>query len=341
MTRRAHIPHYTSGRLALCATMVVVVSILFPAASSSAARSPRASHKNASALKGAAALGVYTGPANSAGVVTFQSQIGHKVSYAMDFIDGESWSTISHPSDLSIWSSSGYKMIWGVPMLPNSGASLAVGAQGAYNGYYASLASALIAAGQGSAILRIGWEFNGNWFPWAAANHASQFVQYFRNIVTTMRAVPGEKFTFEWNPSRGDVNAGNLAQYWPGDKYVDYVGLSVFDVEWQTYPGQPAEFRQMLTEPDGLDWMAGFAAKHHKPMVIPELGLGWGKCSASGGSIAGPGQVCGGDDGAFVKEISRWIDTHNVFETTFWDYGTSTVTNKANTLTALRTAWGA
>lgn len=140
---------------------------------------------------------------------------------------------------------------------------------------------------------------------------------------------------------RGDVNAGNLAQYWPGNKYVDYVGLSVFDVEWQTYPGQPAEFHQMLTEPDGLDWMARFAATHHKPMVIPELGLGWGKCSASGGSIAGPGQVCGGDDGAFVKEISRWIDTHNVFETTFWDYGTSTVTNKANTLTALRTAWGA
>jgi hypothetical protein len=334
MTRRAPISRSTLASSLLLAALVIASTVL-PAGSASAAKPRHVAHKNVSAL------GVYTGPGNVAGVEAFQSQIGTKVGYVMDFLDGTSWQTISHPADLAVWSSSDYKMILGVPMLPNTGGTLAAGAQGAYDGYYATLGRALVAAGQESDILRIGWEFNGNWFPWAAANHAPQYVQYYRNIVTAMRAIPGANFKFEWNPSRGDVNAGNLALYWPGNKYVDYVGLSVFDEEWQNYPGQPAEFKQMLTEADGLNWMATFSAAHHKAMVIPELGLGWGKCSASGAAVTGPGQVCGGDDGVFVKQMSHWIDTHNVFETSFWDYGTSLVNNKPKTVTALRTSWAA
>jgi hypothetical protein len=334
MTRRALFSHVTLARLTLLAGLVAA-SITVPVASVSAVQASHPNHRNV------AALGVYAGPANTTGVANFETQIGHKVSYVMDFVNGDSWSTISDPSNLSTWSAAGYKTIWGVPMLPNFGGSLAKGAKGAYDSHYLSLARALVAAGQGSDIIRIGWEFNGIWFPWSAVNKASQFVQYYRNIVTAMRSVPGANFTFEWNPSRGDNGAGNLAQYWPGNKYVNYVGLDMFDVEWKTFPGQPAEFQQMLTESYGLNWLAQFAGTHHKPMVIPELGLGWGKCSTSGGPESGSGAVCGGDDGVYVKKMSHWINTHNVFETTFWDYGSSTVTNKADTLTALRTAWGA
>ena len=107
----------------------------------------------------------------------------------------------------------------------------------------------MVAAGQGSSIVRLGWEFNGIWFPWGAAGHAGQFVAYWRQIVTTMRAVPGLDFTFEWNPSRGDLGAGNLAAFYPGNKYVDYVGLDVFDVEWQSYPGAKAEFAHIKRAP--------------------------------------------------------------------------------------------
>ena len=39
--------------------------------------------------------------------------------------------------------------------------------------------------------------------------------------VTTMRSVPGSHFTFEWNPTRGDLGVGNLSQYYPGNRYVD------------------------------------------------------------------------------------------------------------------------
>ena len=79
----------------------------------------------------------------------------------------------------------------------------------------------MVSAGQGSSIIRPGWEFNGGWFPWAANGQAAAFVAYWQQIVTTMRSVPGQNFTFEWNPTAGDQGVGNLANYYPGNAYVD------------------------------------------------------------------------------------------------------------------------
>jgi hypothetical protein len=294
-------------------------------------------------LASGSVLGVYGGPEDPPSVSDFASTLGNHPRFAMDFLDGSSWSTIDDPAQLvSQWAPSGYTMIWGLPMLPNSGASLATGATGAYDGYFSTLANALVARGQGSAIIRIGWEFNGGWFPWAANGQASAFVQYWQQIVTTMRSAPGANFSFEWNPTRGDQGVGNLANYYPGDAYVNYVGLDVYDTEWGSYPGMPAEFQDMETQAYGLNWLASFSAAHGKPMVFPEWGLGWGTCSADGQPVNGSGQVCGGDDGVFINEMSQWIATHNVFEATFWDYGTSSVDqgSNPNTAAALRADFG-
>ncbi len=335
MVRRSLAP------LALAA-VVCTASLVVPAAG--AATAATSHHKRPTVNH--AALGVYAGPGNVAGVKSLQGQVGATLPYVMDFLDGSSWSAIAHPSttSLSAWSSLGYQTIWGVPMLPNSTGTLATGAKGAYNLYFASLAKALVAAGQGSAILRLGWEFNGFWFSWSAIGRTSQFIHYWRQIVTTMRSVPGAHFSFEWNPSRGDqFGAGDLGAYYPGNAYVSYVGLDVFDVEWQNYPGTAAEFSQMVNQPYGLNWLAGFSAQHHKPMVFPEWGLGWGKCSNRKPVNVSTGAVCGGDNSVFVKSMSQWCSTHNVFEATFWNYGTSQVTVSRNprTVGALRRYWGA
>jgi len=277
----------------------------------------------------AEALGVYAGPGNVQGVRTFGAEVGNNVHYAMDFINGSSWRTISDPIQQSVWQSQGYSMIWGVPMLPTSGGSLTKGATGAYDTYFATLAQRLVAGGQGNSIIRMGWEFNGFWFPWGGNGHAGQFVQYWRHIVTTMRSTPGAHFKFEWNPTRGDQGVGDLASYYPGNAYVDYVGLDVFDVEWQSYPGARAEFASIKTEPYGLDWLAAFSAKHHKPMVFPEWGLGWGTC-ARGAPVTGSAAVCGGDNPTFINDMTHWFATHNVFEATYWDYGSSSVSTVHN-----------
>ena len=291
----------------------------------------------------ATSLGVYAGSGNISGINSLGQSIGAQPKYAMEFLDGTSWATISNPSYfLGEWQNTGYSMIWGVPMLPGSGASLAVGATGAYNQYFVTLAQAMVAGGQGNSIIRMGWEFNGGWFPWAANGQAANFVAYWQQIVTAMRSVPGANFQFEWNPTRGDLGVGNLADYYPGDAYVDLIGMDVYDTDWGTYTGATAEFNTMVTEPYGLDWLASFAGAHGKPITFPEWGLGWGASNAGGAVVAAGQQVSGGDDPTFINDMANWSATHNVLESTFWDYGTSSVAGGANpnTLAALAQDYG-
>ena len=262
----------------------------------------------------ASVLGVYAGPASASLITRTNTLVGHQVRYAMDFLDGTSWATISDPSwFLSQWQGTGYQMIWGVPMLPNSGASLDVGATGAYNQYFETLSAALVAGGQGSSIIRLGWEFNGGWFPWAAKGHAASFVAYWRQIVDSMRSVPGANFKFEWNPTRSDLGVGDLANYYPGDAYVAIVGLDVYDTEWGSYPGAVAEWHRMLTQSYGLDWLASFGAAHGKRLAIPEWGLGW----------SGNGMFGGGDNAYFVQQMANWVNSNNVANVIAWQYGSN------------------
>jgi len=283
-------------------------------------------------------LGVFAGWDNVSGVQQLGQSIGQQPAYAMDFLDGTSWQTISNPDAQQIadWAASGYQMIWGIAMLPSSGGSLAAGASGAYDPYFAAAARALVAGGQGSSVIRLGWEFNGDWFPWGVnAGSAADFVAYWRQIVDTMRAVPGANFRFEWNPTRG--GSVDLASYYPGDSYVDWIGLDVYDAEWGSYPGAAAEFTNMEQQQYGLDWLAQFSAQHGKRMAFPEWGLGWGPSNNGGPVTAASQQVSGGDDPTFVNDMAAWIASHNVVEATFWDYGTSSLGGGQNpqTLTAL------
>jgi hypothetical protein len=230
-------------------------------------------------------------------------------------------------------------MVWAVQMLPISGASLAVGASGGYDQYFSTLAKNLIAAGMGDSILRIGWEFNQSKFPWYAAGQPTDFVNYWRQIVTTMRAVPGGHFLFLWNPSRGDNGPkdramGDLAAYYPGDSYVDIIGMDIYDTNFGSYPGAAAEFQTILTQTWGLDWLASFGIAHNKPLAIPELGLGSGPSAPNSGPITQSGEVSGGDDPTFITDVLNWIAQNNVAYFTYWDYQSSSIQGGQNPLTA-------
>jgi hypothetical protein len=303
----------------------------------------------AQAARPSSVLGVYAGAQDPAPARAFAATLGHQPRDAMDFLNGKSWATITSSNfPYAWWRGKGYRMIWGVNMLPdtfsaNSNPSaaggscngLTRGATGEYDKYFQKVGRNIVHAGFAHSVIRVGWEFNLGSFPWTAIGCPSAFVEYFDAIVTTMRSVPGEHFTFEWNPTRGDLGAGNLADYYPGDRYVDDVGLDVYDIEWQHYPGARAEFRHMETQKYGLDWLASFAAAHHKRLVLPEWGLGWGTCSASGQPISAPHQqVCGGDNATWVDLMAGWMAAHHVSEATYWDFGTSSVDSGQNPSTA-------
>jgi hypothetical protein len=60
-------------------------------------------------------------------------------------------------------------------MLPASGATLVEGAKGSYNATFARLAQRFVDHGQDNAIIRLGWEFNGNWYSWSDINDPQSF----------------------------------------------------------------------------------------------------------------------------------------------------------------------
>ena len=150
-------------------------------------------------------LGVYAGAADPPAVRAFAATLGTRPHFAMDFLNGSTWRTITQTRfPYAKWKGKGYSMIWGVNMLPDtftpdsdpadaggSCAGLTAGATGEFDHYFQTVATNIVKAGFPTSIIRPGWEFNGGWFPWAAHGCASAFAKYFDDIVTTMRAVPG------------------------------------------------------------------------------------------------------------------------------------------------------
>ena len=203
------------------------------------------------------------------------------------FLQRQGWST---PDNVAV---PGYQLVLGVPIIPkNNAATLQAGASGAYNGYFRQLALSLIGEGLGSTWLRLGYEFDNSGLkgpssPWGTGNDPTQegyFAQYFQQIVTTMRAVPGANFKYVWNPDGYAFLGPNDPEYlktggfdpaaaWPGAQYVDSIGIDVYDWEPTLSTGYtPAQNWTNFIQPQLQDAQQ-FASSVGVPLSIPEWGV--------------------------------------------------------------------
>lgn len=288
-------------------------------------------------IAGGVGIGVYAGPGDVAGAYALQDYLGLPVRYAMDFFSNASWASITQPTwVLGRWAGSGFTRIWGVPMLPGSGATLQAGARGAYDSYFAALARLLVQSNQSTALLVLGWDADLPGLPWSATTptEAAWYVAYWRHIVSAMRAVPGARFQFVWDAAQTSTGIGPKAIY-PGNAYVDIIATDVLQQELAAgaSPGQgpPAattvtpqqQWAMLLNVSYGLEWFAELAALHSKPLAIDKWGL------APQG--AGP---AGSDDPYFVTHLLAWMTAHSVLYGVIWDYGTWSITSGAFPLSA-------
>jgi Glycosyl hydrolase family 26 len=260
------------------------------------------------------ALGDYAGEADPFGVATFGLQTGTEPRYATDYLSKTGgWAAMDSATNIPPWSPTHYRLVLGIPILPGVG-TLAQGATGAYNQYFTTLGTNLVADKEANAILRLGWEFNGNWFPWSvsSAQDAANFVSFWRQIVTTMRAVPGAKFKFLWNPNSGSPTTYTPTQAYPGNAYVDYVGTDVYDNFWGKPFTPTAAWVHQLVEQWGLDWLSAFAVENNKPIAIPE----WSDEYRTDGHGLG-------DDPSFIDNMADWFVSNNVAFANVWSYDSS------------------
>ena len=279
------------------------------------------------------ALGVYAGTNNPAGVNSFASVTGAHVTMAETYLpwaaytgSAYGWAYLTTESTLSSWLSNwegtSDQMVMGLPMVALDGSgnpenTLAEGAAGDENANFVAIAKNLVALGFGNAVLRPGWEFDGTWYPWSVESDAdaANFATYWQNIVTSMRSVPGANFKFLWSPAGFQSLSWDINDAYPGNSYVDDVSLDVYDWSWDTsiFPpsGNPnntatvaqsnAVFSELLTDTEGLNWLASFAQAHDEPIVIPEWAV----------TIRNDGHGLG-DDPTFINNMDSWFITNHV-----------------------------
>lgn len=258
-------------------------------------------------------LGVFTGSSDPARVEAFSRFVGSPVTDVHTFFHGSSWATMmkNAPGQIRARAGTPYTKLYSLPMLTNDGGTLAQGAAGRYDHHFRELARLLVAGDQKNAIIRPGWEHNGTWFRWTSTKDPAAYAAYFRRIVTVMRSVPGAGFLrFDWTV--GSLRPADPASY-PGDAYVEFVGMDVYDKSYSSALSDPAaRWNAYLTRPGGLRWHRDFAAAHGAHMTFPEWGLS---------STHAPGVVA--DNPYFIRQMRDWFAQNDVMYAHYFNVDSS------------------
>lgn len=184
-------------------------------------------------------------------------------------------------------------------------------AAGLYDAEWRTLGTFLARRGPDS-IVRLGWGPNDPTHEWHADADPANFIACFRRIVGALRAAAPRvliDFSFDPVPSMYPAS-GNPYDLYPGDEYVDIVGMDVFDHQPPTR--NEAEWEAKCHGPLGLCTLIEFARQHKKRFSVGE----WG--------VATCGEQPGGDNALFVeKMVQTFHDNADVlaYEAYFDDSG--------------------
>jgi hypothetical protein len=262
---------------------------------------------------GVVPLGAFLGVDQSGVAATdrFASWLGVRLTVGRTYLPGGSWRDIEGTDEvLEPWAAwrrerADRVLALNVPMVaPNeppmvdrqAATALRAGADGQYDPHFRRLAQRLVELGAADTVLVLGWEMNGTTYSSRCAPDPQAWKEYWRRIVAAMRAVPGQRFRFDFAPVRG-AQAVPWPDCYPGDDVVDIVGMDSYDQA----PGR--SFDDFVRQPYGLQAQADFAAHHGKPMSYPEWGL-----------------FEYGDDPDYVRRMHAWLLSHRVAYHSLTDY---------------------
>ncbi|MFF7605869.1 glycosyl hydrolase [Streptomyces parvulus] len=282
-----------------------------PSAPSPAAPAPGAPAKTPAA---APAFGAYLdyGPRGVARMAALSRWLGDaELRVGHTYLPGDRWSNIEGaPGFLDVWADwrtrkADRMLVLNVPMMERNEEGvddddvrdlLRRGARGDFDHHFRALAERLVALKVPDTVLVLGWEMNGITYTHRCGPDPEAWKTYWKRIVTAMRAVPGQKFRFDFTPSRGR-DAVPWTQCYPGDDTVDIIGMDSYD--------QPRgmKFDEQVKEPYGLQAHVDFAKAHGKPISYPEWGL-----------------FRNGDNAEYMRRMLAWMDEHKPVYNTVTDY---------------------
>ncbi|MFS8197240.1 glycoside hydrolase family 26 protein [Streptomyces sp. CWNU-52B] len=236
---------------------------------------------------------------------------GADLRVAHTYLPGDRWSNIEGlPGFLDAWADwrrerADRLFVLNVPMLERNEENvsdeevrelLRRGAEGEFDDHFRKLAERLVELETPDTVIVLGWEMNGTTYTHRCGPDPEAWKTYWDRIVTAMRAVPGQKFRFDFTPNRGR-DAIPWTQCYPGDETVDIIGMDSYD--------QPRgqSFDEAVAEPYGLQEHVDFAKAHGKPISYPEWGL-----------------FRNGDNATYMERMLAWLDEHKPLYNTLSDY---------------------
>jgi hypothetical protein len=229
---------------------------------------------------------------------------GRPIDIAKVFPARDSWSSIVSADNFIYdnFPTFAGRMAIAVPLFPSSIANatgLSQCAAGQYNSEWSTFGSSLVSRGRANSIVQLGWEFNGTYMYWWASN-TQQWIQCFRNAATAIRSTD-PSVLIDWTQNGHGTPAaacgGNPYNCYPGDAYVDIVGVHDYD----EYPPAPtaAAFNSRANAVGGLNNVYSFAVAHNKWMSVLEWGVN-NKDSVNGG----------GDNPLYIQMEHDWFAAH-------------------------------
>ncbi|GJM26487.1 MAG: hypothetical protein DHS20C16_29020 [Phycisphaerae bacterium] len=140
---------------------------------------------------------------------------------------------------------------------------------GEFDDFFESWARDAKAEG-GPVLLRFGFEFNGDWFSWSG--DPEEYVAAWRRAHGIFKRIGADNVQWVWAPNITSVPespANDMHLYYPGDAYVDWVGVDGYNWgdhhdEWHTWQSCQAIFEKVL---------ADFDRRYPKhPVMLAEFG---------------------------------------------------------------------
>ena len=175
-----------------------------------------------------------------------------------------------------VGSASGAIPVVGVPMASNAGGWGNVDQfyqdtiAGVYDAAYKGIVDAWADNGYKTVEFRNGYEFDGNFMPWAPGNSSSasavaDFVKAFQHIADIEHsegAARGITVKVEWNPAAINWTGYDLQTAYPGDQYVDVISVDTYS---PVYPNDLTDWAHGGTSqaPDLQTWAADPANRAH------------------------------------------------------------------------------
>ncbi|MBX9246306.1 hypothetical protein ICW40_16035 [Actinotalea ferrariae] len=181
------------------------------------------------------ALGVFTPgqPNTTDGLLAFEAALGRRADVALTF------TSFRYPFNVAalrgVATDGRMPMItfepWDPAVPAENRYSLQAIAAGEHDTYLRDQAARLRELGH-PVVLRFAHEMNGSWYPWGAGVHGNtpeDYVAAYRYVHDLFAAEGVTNARWMWSPATLDgPSIADPAQLYPGDAYVDWLGLSVY-----------------------------------------------------------------------------------------------------------------